>query len=142
MLVALGVVIYGIKVLKSPDFAKTSKNPDSAISLLLGNDLRPLNWCSGKTSKIEILNNEGGIQKTLENSLEISSLCETMIGGVTADKLDQAVFVRRLVARGSEKEEKVLEQSKDGSLFRVQGLPFTSPMLEKALQRSIGTDSH
>lgn len=141
MFVALGVVIYGIRTLKSSEFTQTSNDPNNALSLLLGSDVRPLNWCFGKTTKLEILADDGSVQRTLEKASEISSLCETMISGVTADQLAQAVFVRRLVARGEEKGEKVLEQSKQGGIFRSQGLPFTSPMLEKALQRFMGPGS-
>ncbi|MDG0814844.1 hypothetical protein [Bdellovibrio svalbardensis] len=135
LVVALGAVIYGIKTLKSPEFSQKSNDPDNAISLLLGSDLRPLNWCFEKTTQMEILKDDGSILKTIQDPAEISSLCETMIGGVTADKLSQAVFIRRLVVRKGEKDERVLEQAKEGGLFRVQEMPFTSPMLEKSLQR-------
>ena len=142
LLVSFGVVIFGIKTLKSPEFTRNSQNPDSAMSLLLGSDVRPLNWCPEKTLRLELLDNNGQIQRTVESSQEISSLCETMIGGVNQDQLAKAVFHDRIVSRNSDKVRKILEQSEDGSLFRVQGMPFSSPMLQKAVERSSHAGSH
>ena len=137
LLIAFAAVIYGIKKLNSQEFVTTSQDPNSAISALLGADVRPLNWCPSDVKKIDVMISSE-VRKTLTDSKDLTSLCEVMIGGVTADQLDKAHFVQRAVAMGSGNDEKVLEQAPGASgaaIFRVQGMPFSSPMLEKALNR-------
>ncbi|QDK36184.1 hypothetical protein [Bdellovibrio sp. NC01] len=137
LVIALAAVIYGIKNLNSPEFATNSQDPNSAISALLGADVRPLNWCPAQVQKIEVMMSSE-VRKNLSEAKDLTSLCEIMIGGVTADQLEKARFVKRAVATGSGGDERVLEQVPGASgaiIFRVQGMPFSSPMLEKALNR-------
>lgn len=134
MVGSLGLVIYGIQTLKSPKFAEQAQKEDSALNLLLGTEARPMNWCMMNPVKVEIYSGEK-LVKTLTENKDISAVCEILIGSLTKEAADKAPYAKRLVATDAKGTEKVLEQAYGTGYFRVQGMPFSSPMLEKALGR-------
>lgn len=134
MVGSLGLVIYGIKTLKSPQFVEETKKDDSALNLLLGSESRPMNWCMANPAKVEIYSGEK-LVKTLTENRDISAVCEILIGSITKEAAEKAPYAKRLVATDAQGAEKVLEQAFGTGYFRTQGMPFSSPMLEKGLQR-------
>ncbi|KYG69054.1 hypothetical protein AZI87_07475 [Bdellovibrio bacteriovorus] len=135
MIVSLGVVLYAIRALQTREFKQKLSDPQSALGILIGSDYRPMNWCPPETAKVEIYSLTGELKKTLTSSSEISSVCEIMLGGFTSEGVDEAAYKKRLVALTSSGESKTLEQNEKIPVFRAQGMPFSSPMLTKALER-------
>lgn len=136
MLIALAVVLYAIRSLRSPDVAQKAADPQSALGVLLGGDYRPLNWCPQGVTKIELFADSGELTRILESKGEISSVCEIMTAGFSSEGLEEAVYIKRLAVHGPLRGEIViLEQAQGQAVFRVKGLPFGSPMLNKALAR-------
>ncbi|MBO9666593.1 MAG: hypothetical protein J7501_07235 [Bdellovibrio sp.] len=135
MVGSLGLVIYGIQTLRSQKFNQEVQKEDSALSVLLGSDARPMNWCALETQTVNIYDVAGEIQRTLTDSKDLSAVCEILIGPITKEAAERSVFAKRMVAKDAKGAEKVLEQAPGTPYFRTQGLPFSSPMLEKALQR-------
>ncbi|WP_413559290.1 hypothetical protein [Bdellovibrio sp. HCB209] len=135
MIGSFGLVIYGMKQLRSSEFAREASKDDSALSLLLGGETRPLNWCLAETKKVEIYSEKGEVQKTLETPVDISSVCEILVGPISSDIVEKAQFARRLVATDAKGTSKTLEQAPNSSFFRVDDMPMSSVMLEKVLQR-------
>lgn len=131
------VVLYGMEALRSADFLREPQSAMNAVALLFGGDFRPLNWCPDKVTSVIIFSSNKDISMTFKSLQELSSVCEVMIGPVNKDQLSAANFSRRLEAKSSTNSiTVVLEQSQDGKLFRVQGMPFSSPILEKILDRA------
>jgi photosystem II stability/assembly factor-like uncharacterized protein len=137
MIGSFGLVIYGMKQLRSSDFAHDSQKDDSALALLLGGDTRPLNWCLADTKKVEIYSDKGTVQKTLETPKDISSVCEILIGPISAEAVQKSQFSRRLVAIDAKGVAKTLEQAPNSPYFRVDEMPMSSMVLEKVLQRLV-----
>jgi hypothetical protein len=133
--VAFGGVIYSIRSLRSPEFERKAMEPDNALAVLIGSDYRPYTWCPKETSKVDIFANSGSIQKSLTAAAEVSTVCELMMGPVSADDAKDTKFVQRMAATGADNTTVILEQIPDKGVFRVKGLSFSSPMLVKALQR-------
>lgn len=135
MIGSFGLVIYGMKQLRSPEFARDTQKEDNALSLLLGGDTRPLNWCLADTKKVEIYSEKGEVLKTLETPKDISSVCEILIGPISAEAVQKSQFSRRLVATDAKGVVKTLEQAPNSPFFRVDEMPMSSTVLEKVLQR-------
>jgi hypothetical protein len=135
LLVAFAGVIYSIRSLKSPEFERKAMDPDNALAVLIGSDYRPYTWCPKATSKVEVFADSGSVQKTLTTAPEISTVCELMMGPVSADDAKNTKFVQRMAATGPDNTTIILEQIPDKAVFRVKGMSFSSPMLIKALQR-------
>ncbi|KHD88552.1 MAG: hypothetical protein OM95_08575 [Bdellovibrio sp. ArHS] len=135
MIVSLGAVLYAIRALQTREFKQKLSDPQSALGVLIGSDYRPLNWCPGGTVKVEVYSLTGELKKTLTSSSEISGVCEIMMGGFTSEGVEEAAYKKRLIALTSSGESKILEQNEKVPVFRAQGMPFSSPMLTKALER-------
>ncbi|UYL10464.1 hypothetical protein B9G69_007715 [Bdellovibrio sp. SKB1291214] len=135
MIGSFGLVIYGMKQLRSSEFARDSQKEDSALALLLGGDTRPLNWCLADTKKVEIYSGKGEVQKTLESAQDISSVCEILIGPISAEAVQKSQFLPRLIATDAKGAKKTLEQAPNSPFFRVDDMPMSSTVLEKVLQR-------
>ena len=131
MLIALFGVIYFMKSLDSGAISKELTNPDNSLSLLLGSDEKVNNWCPSQTVAVEIYNDEGALIKTVNTAVDISSLCEVLVGSFNNDGIDEKSYLKRLVAKDKTGAAKVLEQIPGKDIFRVQGLPFRSSMLLK-----------
>ncbi|MEK2643757.1 hypothetical protein [Bdellovibrio sp. BCCA] len=135
LLLALVVVIYGIKALQSPKVQTQAGDPSSVVGLLLGGDQRLLNWCPGDTAKVEIFSETGEVLKTLTSKQDLSAVCELMIGGFTQDPAETPVYKLKLKAYPGSGNPVSLEKAVQSPIFRVQGMPFSSPGLVKVLER-------
>ncbi|QLY25570.1 hypothetical protein [Bdellovibrio sp. KM01] len=135
MIGSFGLVIYGMQQLRSSEFAREAQKDDSALSLLLGGETRPLNWCLPETKKVEILSEKGEVLKALTSAQDISSVCEILIGPISTDVVQKSKFNRRLVASDAKGTTKTLEQAANSPYFRADEMPMSSVMLEKVLQR-------
>lgn len=135
MLISLGAVLYAIQALRSRDVTNKISDPQSALGILIGSDYRPLNWCPPETIKVEIYSFQGTLQKTLSSPEDVSAVCEIMMGAFSSEGIEEKAYRQRLVAVDARGENKVLQQHEGRPIFRVQGMPFSSPMLEKALVR-------
>lgn len=133
--VAFAGVVYAIRSLKSPEFERKALEPDNALAVLIGSDYRPYTWCPKETSKVDIFADSGSIQKSLATPADISTVCELMMGPVSAEDAKNTGFIQRVAATGPDNTTIILEQIPDKGVFRVKGLSFSSPMLVKALQR-------
>ena len=130
LLLAFVGVVYAIVALN------TKPQPDSnqALELLLGNS-RPLNWCPEKTTLIEVYGVDGALVRKLDKAPEISMICELMINGFSNDGIDPQSYKKKMIAIGSAGARRTLEQVEKRDIYRVDGMPFSSPMLQKALER-------
>lgn len=128
---ALGGVFYIIHQLDSGVVTKRLTDPNNSLGLLLGSDLKPYNWCPQETMAVEIFGNAGESVGIVSSALEISSACEIMVEPFSSDGIDEKDFTKRLAAKGKDGQVRILEQIPEKSIFRVQGLPFSSPMLLK-----------
>lgn len=136
MVLALVGVFYGMKALDGGALEDKASDPQSALGLLIGSDYRPLNWCPEKTQKVEIHDPAGSVIKTLEKPEDISAVCEIMMGAFSMDGIEESSFKKTLAAHGASAGGIViLEQVPGKPVFRVKGMPFSSPMLSKALDR-------
>ncbi|WP_374076715.1 hypothetical protein [Bdellovibrio bacteriovorus] len=135
LLLALAAVIYGIKALQSPKIQTQAGDPNSVIGLLVGSDMRMLNWCPGTVTKVEVYSEAGEILKTLTSKQDLSAVCELMIGGFTQDPAEVPVYKLKMKAYPESGNPVSLEKSSQTPIFRVQGMPFSSPGLVKALER-------
>jgi hypothetical protein len=135
MIGSFGLVIYGMKQLKSADFAREAQKDDSALSLLLGGESKPVNWCFPETKKVDVLSDKGEILKSLTSAQDISSVCEILIGPISTEVVQKSQFTRRLVASDTKGATKTLEQAPNSPFFRADEMPMSSAMLEKVLQR-------
>ena len=133
LFVALAGVIYLMRGLNSPDLGQKLMDPDNTLNLILGIEEKVTNWCPSETAAIELYGLDGNLQRTFTAAVNVSSLCEIMVGSFNNDGIDEKSFTKRLVAKSQVGEEKVLEQIPDKPIFRTQGLPFRSPMLLKNL---------
>lgn len=134
---ALVGVFYGMRALDGGALEDKATDPQSALGILIGSDYRPMNWCPEKTQKIELFDSTGGLQATFEKPEDISSVCEIMMGAFSMDGIEESSFKKTLVAFGAAAEGVVLEQVPGKPVFRVKGMPFSSPMLSKALDRLV-----
>ncbi|WP_413576505.1 hypothetical protein ACLVWU_00515 [Bdellovibrio sp. HCB290] len=135
MIGSFGLVIYGMQQLRSSDFARDAQKDDSALSLLLGGETRPLNWCPAETKKVDVLSEKGEVIKTLEAAPDISSVCEIMIGSISEEVVQKSQFSRRLVATDAKGATKTVEQVPNTPFFKVDDMPLSSALLEKVLKR-------
>ncbi|MNJ90988.1 hypothetical protein D3C87_86290 [compost metagenome] len=131
MLLALAGVIWAIRALQSYEGPKN----DDALSVLLGGDAKPFNWCPENTILVEWFAAGGDRQRTFEKATEAASVCELMIEGFSSEGLEKPTFRKLLVATDSQGKEKVLEKAEGHEVYRVDGMPFKAPMLKKALER-------
>lgn len=131
LIVALGGVFYIINMLDSGAVTKRLTDPNSSLGLLLGSDLKPHNWCPANTVEVEVFDDSGKSLKTVSSAVDISAACEIMVGSFSNEGIDEANFIRRLAAKGKDGQTRVLEHIPEKPIFRVQGLPFSSPMLLK-----------
>lgn len=132
---ALGFVIYGIRALQSPQVQTKLGEPNSALGILLGSDQRPLNWCPQNVQKVEIFSETGQVFRVLSTPQDISAVCELLIGGFTQSSETPPAFYLKMRAYPVSGNPVSLEATQDGAVFRVQGLPFSSPGLVKVLKR-------
>ena len=134
MILALVGVIYLMRTLNSGDAERSMSDPQSALGILIGAELRPLNWCPEDVSRIEIFDQDGAQLKSFTSKVELSRVCELMVGGFQKTDDQQLTFKKRIVASNAQGKHEFLEQANLPSIYRVQGMPFGSPMLDKALQ--------
>ena len=125
MALALGGVIYTMRLLQAPGFIGEATSPSNPLSLMLGAELRPMNWCPEKTMKLGIIK----AQKDFTDAASISRFCEIMIEPVGSEEINVEDYQLVAVASGEGKEKKLERNSK--SVFRVDGFPFHSKQLEK-----------
>lgn len=125
LLVSLGVVVYAMRLLQAPDVPTQLASPENPMALLLGSDLRPLNWCMVKVDKIEL----PGLGKNFNKTPDISRFCEVMIEPVNQNDLQIEDYQVVAVATGEGKTKKLERNSK--GVFRVESFPFHSKQLEK-----------
>lgn len=131
LLVALAGVIYMMRGLNSADVSEKLTDPDSTLNLLLGGDEKVTNWCPAETVAVELYGDDGSLLQTLNTAVDISSMCEILVGSFNNDGIDEKTYTKRLVAKSKAGDATVLEQIPEKPIFRVQGLPFRSPMLLK-----------
>ena len=134
MLISFGVVVYGIMTLKSPEFSQKMESSE-AMSLLTGGDLKPMNWCPENTVKIDLLSPDGQILKSFSDKAQFASLCELMIGGFNSEGIDSTSYKKILTAYDAGNKSRMLEGIIEQDVYRVEGMPFKSPMLKKAIER-------
>lgn len=125
MAVALAGVIYAMRLLQAPGFVSEVSGPSNPLSLMLGAELRPMNWCPEKTEKVEI----PAAQKFFADAPSISRLCEIMIEPASTEEVQIEDYQVVATASGSGQVKKLERNSK--SVFRVEALPFHSKQLEK-----------
>lgn len=125
LLIAFGGVVYVMRMLQSPNTSAQMNSPDNPMSMLLGSDLRPLNWCMTKTEKLEIV----ASAKTISDAATLSRYCEIMIEPVVQSDMQVDDYQVVAVVSGEGKEKKLEKNSK--GVFRVDGFPFHSKQLEK-----------
>ena len=135
LLISLTGVIYAIVSLRTNGFGSGGQDQNSPMSLLLGGDYRPINWCPIPTERVEILDPTGQVMATITNEAEISALCEIMMGAFSSEGVSEADYKTRMIAYDKQGNSKSLEQNLGQSVFRFEGMPFSSPMLIKALER-------
>lgn len=135
LLLALVIVIYGIQALRSPKVQTQLGDSNSVLGLLVGGDQRLFNWCPEKTQKIEIISDSGVVQKTLTTPQDISAVCELMIGGFTQESAEATAFIPKFKAYPESGEPVTLDINPQTHIFRVKGMPFSSPGLRKVLER-------
>jgi hypothetical protein len=110
----------------------------ASLESLIGNDLRPFNWCPENVETAEIISKDGATIKKIELEAEVSAFCKILIGSVKKDQLDAAQFKNRIRSYSIYRNQiNYLEQSDDKKLFRIKGLVFSSKMLEEVLERSL-----
>lgn len=135
--VAFAGVILAIRSLKSPEFERKAMDPDNALAVLIGSDYRPYTWCPKDTTKVDVFSDSGAVHKTLTTPAEIATVCELMMGPVSAEDAKATAFVQRMASVGADNVAVILEQIPNKGVFRVKGLSFSSPMLLKALERQL-----
>ncbi|GEM_PF-1556681 len=135
LVISLAGVIYAIVSLRENGFGSQDQDQNSAMSLLLGGDYRPINWCPTPTERVEILDPTGQVMATVTDEAEISALCEIMMGAFSSEGVSEADYKTRLIAYDKQGNSKSMEQNLGQSVFRFEGMPFSSPMLIKALER-------
>ncbi|UXR65651.1 hypothetical protein EZJ49_05225 [Bdellovibrio bacteriovorus] len=136
MLIALAGVLYAIRALNTGGVADKLSDPQSALGILIGSDYRPYNWCPEKTTRVDVFAQDGSILKTLEAPADISAVCEIMMGAFSSEGIEEGSYHKVLAAHGiAESEIVILEGVAGKPVFRVKGMPFSSPMLSKALDR-------
>lgn len=135
LLLAFVAVLYGIKALQSPRVQNSSADPNSVIGLLVGGEFRLLNWCPEKLKTIDLLSESGEVLKTFSEPQDLSSICELMIGSFNQDPQHEPRYRPVLKAFTENGETKILEKDVTSEIFRVQGMPFSSPGLMKVLKR-------
>jgi hypothetical protein len=131
---AFAAVIYVMKALNSGEGSNQVQTSD-AMALLTGGDLKPMNWCPENTVRVELFAADGTRQKTYSEKAQISMLCELMIGGFSNEGISPTSYKKLLVASDGKDKERVLEVIPEQEIYRVQGMPFKSPMLRKAFER-------
>ncbi len=123
-----------MRALSSGDVERSISNPRSGLGLLIGAELRPLNWCPQSAKKIEVYSRDGTLVKTFDSAMDLSRLCELMVGGFQKQAEKEPTFHKKMVASNPEGETQQLDQATQPGLYRVQGMPFSSPMLDNALK--------
>jgi hypothetical protein len=137
MLVALAGVFYTMRSLDSGEVSRKLSDPNGSLGLLLGSDEKITNWCPKETVEIELYGDDGALLKSLSTPVDISSLCEIMVSSFTNEGIDEKSYAKRLAAKSKAGDIKILEQIPDKPIFRVQGLPFKSPMLLKNIANRV-----
>ncbi len=136
MLIALASVLLAIRALKTGEVVDKLSDPQSSLGLLIGSDYRPLNWCPPGVQKVEVFELGGSLQKTLRAAADVSAVCEIMMGAFSSEGIEEGSYRKKLAAHGpSDAEIVIMEQVPGRPVFRVKGMPFSSPMLFKALER-------
>ena len=136
MLIALAGILYAIRALNTGDVADKLSDPQSTLGLLIGSDYRPYNWCPEKTRKVDVFAQDGAILRVLEAPADISAACEIMMGAFSREGIEESSYQKILAAHGDTESEIVIMEGVSGKpVFRVKGMPFSSPMLSKALDR-------
>lgn len=135
LVITFGVVLYGIRALKSPSVQTSAGDPNSIVGLLIGGDQRLLNWCPPDVQKVEIYDHSGSVVRILTSAQDISAVCELMIGGFSQGAQTPQFKVKLQSYSKSSEAPVALEAAEGAPLFRVKGMPFSSPGLVKALER-------
>lgn len=125
LLLALVGVVYAMRAMQSQNFVSEVSAPSNPLSLMLGAELRPMNWCPEKAEKLELVSPA----RIFVDAPSISRFCEVMIEPVTEDDVKISDYQLVATASGSGSEKKLERNSK--FVFRVGGFPFHSKQLEK-----------
>lgn len=133
---SLGAVFYLIETLDSGRLNTKAGDPNSFIGLMLGGDQRLLNWCPADVEKVEIFHGDNlEVAKVLTSPQDLSAVCELMIGGFSEGSQPPSFKIKlRAYPKGSGNPVS-LEKADGAPLFRVKGMPFSCPGLEKVLGR-------
>ena len=131
LLVAFAGVLYSMQRLNSGDVSEKLMDPNNTLNLLVSGDLKPTNWCPRETVEVELFGEGGTSVRKLTSAIDVSSVCEIMVGSFSNEGVDEKAYQKRLAAKSKAGHIKVLEQIPGKPIFRVQGLPFSSPMLLK-----------
>lgn len=132
---SLTVVIYAMRSLRSMSEQPVNSDSDSMLNLLVGEQQKLFNWCPQDVVKVEIYTENSELVRTLNSTSEISAVCELMIGPVIKNQARPFLFRPKLKAYSKSNEIVVLEMDSQDKIFQVKGMPFTSPNLNKALDR-------
>ncbi|MBX2988016.1 MAG: hypothetical protein KF802_08965 [Bdellovibrionaceae bacterium] len=122
LLSALGAVIWLGSQMRSDGFRRVLEGmfpPDSAWA-----------WCPKNVQEVRLLNPE----RLIEDAGVRRQFCVVEMEPVEADLVKVAVFVPLLRVTGTDGSTIELETDAERGLFRVQGLPFRSSNLEKAVK--------
>lgn len=124
LLIAFAGVVYAMRTLRTTETSQGG-DPNSPMALLLGSNLRPLNWCPAQTEKIEL----PVAGKILSDAAGISRFCEIMIDGASQNDVQIEDYQVVAIASGAGQTKK-LERNSRG-IFRVEGFPFRSDQMQK-----------
>ena len=131
MLAALYGIISVIRSLDGGTIEKKAQDPSSALSILIGNEMRPMNWCPPATTHLQSA--EGSV--IAKGPTEIAHFCEVMTTSAhvlpgESGKMDPGPVV--LFAVSPKETVELRLDSKQN--FSAKGLPFQSEALLKQLK--------
>lgn len=129
MLAALYAIVSIIKNLNAEVIEDKAKDPSSILSVLIGSELRPMNWCPPDLMYIQDMD-----KKVIANKPDqFATFCEIMTSPATKETPStQRKAVLLAVGRDSQV---VLEWS-TAKNFSVKGLPFQSTYLLQKLHEN------
>lgn len=124
MLAGLYGIVSLIGKLNDGAIQEKAKDPSSALSILIGAESRPMNWCPSDVESIE--STDGKVLAELK--VEISKYCELMVNvaEVNKDKKNASQSLV-LVAKGKSKKVELYLDSLNNLI--ADGMPFRSEQL-------------
>lgn len=104
-----------------------AQDPSSTLSILLGAEMRPLNWCPPETMYIQSADKK----VVANNPAQLAMFCETM---TTAASPEPATATKDLVLIAVARTKTVELMISPSGNFYVNGLPFKSKSLLQMLK--------